>query len=138
VLLLPTGSSERLTADKWGVGPTAVALKQVGPWTYGALANHIVSFSGEENRANINATYIQPFVAYITATKTTFGLNTESTYDWEAGQWSVPVNITVSQLLRSGRQPLQLQAGVRYWADGPPGGADGWGARLGVILQFPK
>ena len=41
-------------------------------------------------------------------------------------------------MLKLGRQPLQLQAGVRYWADGPTGGADGWGARLGVILLFPK
>ncbi len=138
VLLLPTGSDERLTADKWGVGPTAVALKQVGPWTYGALANHIVSFAGKEDRADINATYLQPFVAYVTATKTTFGFNTESTYDWEATQWSVPVNFTVSQMLKVGRQPLQLAAGVRYWVDGPVGGADGWGARLGITLLFPK
>jgi hypothetical protein len=138
VLLLPTGSSVQLTADKWGVGPTAVALKQVGPWTYGALANHIVSFAGEEDRADINATYIQPFVAYVTRTQTTFGLNTESTYDWEASQWSVPLNFTISQMLKVGRQPLQLQAGVRYWVDGPSGGPDGWGARLGVILLFPK
>jgi len=138
VLLLPTGSNERLTADKWGVGPTVVALRQTGTWTYGALANHIVSFAGEEDRADINATYIQPFISYVTATQTTFALNTESTYDWEASQWSVPVNVTVSQMLKAGRQPLQLVAGVRYWVDGPDGGADGWGARVGMTLLFPK
>lgn len=41
VLLLPTGSDDLLTADKWGAGPTAVVLKQQGPRTYGALGNHI-------------------------------------------------------------------------------------------------
>ncbi len=41
VFLLPTGTDDLLSADKWGAGPTAVALKQAGPWTYGALANHI-------------------------------------------------------------------------------------------------
>ena len=33
VLLLPTGSDPLLTGDKWGAGPTAVVLKQQGPWT---------------------------------------------------------------------------------------------------------
>ena len=33
VFLLPTGSDDLLTADKTGIGPTAVALKQEGRWT---------------------------------------------------------------------------------------------------------
>ena len=66
VLLLPTGSEDRLTADKWGLGPTAVALKQEGPWTYGGLVNHIWSVAGDDDRDDINATYLQPFLAYTT------------------------------------------------------------------------
>jgi hypothetical protein len=46
VLLLPTATDEILGAEKWGIGPTAVLLKQSGPWTYGALGNHIESFAG--------------------------------------------------------------------------------------------
>src|SRR5215468_418510 len=33
-------------------------------------------------------------------------LNTESTYDWKAKQWSVPVNVMVAKLLKAGTQPL--------------------------------
>jgi len=66
VFLLPTGSDRLLTADKWGAGPTAVALRQQGPWTYGALANHIWSFAGNDNRADISATFLQPFLSYTT------------------------------------------------------------------------
>ena len=138
VFLLPTGSDELLTADKWGIGPTAVALKQAGPWTYGALVNHIVSFAGDDDRADINATYVQPFLAYVTATSTTFGLNTESTYDWEGSQWTVPVNLTVSQMLKLGSRPIQVAAGVRYWADGPETAPEGWGGRLQITFLFPK
>jgi hypothetical protein len=43
VFLLPTGTNRLLTTDKWGVGPTAVALRQQGPWTGGLLGNHIWS-----------------------------------------------------------------------------------------------
>ncbi len=34
VLLLPTATETQLGAEKWGAGPTGVALRQEGPWTY--------------------------------------------------------------------------------------------------------
>ena len=106
LLLLPTATDDLLGGDKWGIGPTAVVLKQQGPWTYGALANHIESFAGDSDRADVSATFFQPFVTYITQSKTTFALNSESTYDWEGSDWSVPVNVVVSQLLQVGKQPV--------------------------------
>lgn len=138
VFLLPSGSDELLSAEKWGAGPTAVVLKQEGSWTYGALANHIWSFAGDDNRADISATYLQPFVVYITKTYTSFMLNTESTYDWKNEQWSIPINATVSQMLKIGGQPLSIYAGARYWADSPEAGAEGFGFRTGVTFMFPK
>ena len=65
-------------------------------------------------------------------------MNTESTYDWEAEQWSIPINLTISQLLRIGKQPISLSAGARYWAESPDSGPEGLGFRLGVTLLFPK
>ena len=41
--LIPTATEEVLGSGKFGLGPTAVLLKQEGPWTYGILANHIWS-----------------------------------------------------------------------------------------------
>jgi hypothetical protein len=138
VFLLPTGSDDRLTADKWGAGPTGVALKQKGPWTYGTLANHIWSFAGSGERREVNATFVQPFLTYITATKTTLGVNTEATYDWKSRQWAVPLNFTVAQLLAVGGQPISVGIGARYWANGPESGPHGWGLRLNFVLLFPK
>jgi len=138
VLLLDTASDDVLGADQWGAGPTGVVLKQAGPWTYGALANHIEGFSGPAGRADVSATFLQPFVTYITATQTTFGLNVESTYDWQGDQWSVPVNVTVSQLLKLGGQLVQVGGGVRYWAESPENGAEDWGFRVQATLLFPR
>jgi hypothetical protein len=139
VLLLPTGSEDRLTADKWGLGPTAVALKQENGWTYGALANHIWSVAGDDDRNDISATFLQPFLSYTTKTFTSFTVNTESTYNWKSEAWSVPVNFMVTQMLKVGDQPLTLQAGARYWAESPENaGPEGWGFRFAVTLLFPK
>lgn len=138
VLMLPTASDSVLGGDKWGAGPTFVGLKQEGPWTVGLLANHIWSFAGDSDRSHVNATYLQPFLAYVTPTKTTIGLNVESTYDWRSDQWSIPINFTVSQLLKLGEQPVQLSAGARYWAESPDKGPEDWGFRLQFTFLFPK
>ena len=137
VLLLPTATDDLLGAEKWGAGPTAVLLKQEKGWTYGVLANHIWSFAGESGRADVNATFLQPFVSYTTKTFTTFGLNTESTYDWENSQWTVPLNLTVAQLLKIGGQPVQFTLGVKYYAEKPDNGPE-WGLRFAITFLFPK
>ena len=137
VFLLPTGSEDLLSVKKWGAGPTGVALKQDGPWTYGLLANHIWSFAGS-GKQDVNATFVQPFVSYTTPTAWSFTLNTESTYDWEHEQWAVPINAVVSKVTKLGDQLVSFGAGVRYWADGPEGGPHGWGLRLMVTLLFPR
>lgn len=138
VFLIPSGTDDLLGGEKWGAGPTAVALKQTGPWTYGILANHIWSFAGSDDRADVNSTFLQPFLSYTTADAWTFALNTESTYNWVTDEWAVPINATVAKLVTFGEQPVSLTAGVRYWAESPEGGPEGLGLRLAVTFLFPK
>jgi len=136
VLLYPSATDSSLGGGKWGAGPTFVVLQQQKGFTYGALVNHVFSYAGWGDR-DVSTTFLQPFVSYTTKTQTTFGLNTESTYDWENSQWTVPINVTVSQLLKIGSQPVQLQIGGRYYAEKPDGGPD-WGLRFGLTFLFPK
>ena len=136
VFLYPTGA-QAFSSKKLGAGPTVVALKQQSGWTIGMLANHIWSFAGPSGNQDVSATFLQPFLSFTTKTYTTLGVNTESTYDWVNSQWTVPFNLSVTQLLKIGGQPLTLQAGYRYYADAPDGGPD-WGLRFTFTLLFPK
>ncbi len=138
VFLFPTGSDDLLTTDKWGVGPTVVALAQRGPWTYGALANHIWSFAGDDDRDDLNATFIQPFLSYTTPTAWSFTLQTESTYDWENEQWSIPIAGIISKVTNIGGQTVSFSGGLRYWAESPDSGPEGLAFRAVVTLLFPK
>jgi hypothetical protein len=136
VLLYPTATERTLGSGMWGAGPTAVVLKQENGFTYGLLANQIWSFAGW-GTTSVNATFLQPFVAFTTKKYTTFGLNTESTYDWNASQWTVPVNLSVTQMLKVKGQILSLQAGYKYYAEKPEGGPrDGF--RFAITLVFPR
>ncbi|WP_242479021.1 transporter [Lamprobacter modestohalophilus] len=138
VLLLPTGSDDLLTADQWAAGPTAVALRQRGPWTLGTLTNHLWSFAGDDDRADINTTFVQPFLSYTTPTAWTYTLQSESFYDWEEGEWLVPVRAVVSKLIRVGKLPVSIAGGVNYWAESPAGGPEGWGGRITFTLLLPR
>jgi hypothetical protein len=136
--LVPTATHDLLGGGKWGAGPTAVVLKQIDGWTVGALANHIWSFAGDDERSDISSTFLQPFISYTTSDAWTFGLNLESTYNWETEDWSVPINFTVAKLTKISEQPVSFTVGVRYWAASPDSGPDGIGVRGVVTFLFPK
>lgn len=137
ILLLPTGTDTALTGGKWGAGPTVLALRQEHGWTYGILASHTWSFAGDGDRGYVNSTFLQPFLSYQFPSATTVGLNTESIYDWRARQWTVPVNLFVSQVVKMGGHPVSFTLGGRFYTEGPSGGPD-WGMRFVITLLFPK
>jgi hypothetical protein len=137
-LLIPTATDDLLGSKKFGVGPTLVVLKQQKGWTVGTLMNHIWSVAGPDTRPSVNSTFIQPFISYSTKTAWTFSLNTESTYNWTAEQWSVPVHLSASKLLRFGTQMVQVGGGPRCWATSPGGAPKGCGFRAVVTPLFPR
>lgn len=136
-LMYPSATEDLLGTGRWSAGPTAVALQQRGSWTYGLLINHLASFAGDDDRRDVNATFLNPFVSYITPTKTTFTASPELTFDWESHQWVAPLNLIASQLLLLGKQPIQVGVGGRVYADGPSGGPE-WGLRVSLVFLFPK
>ena len=138
VLLFPTATESLLGAKKWGAGPALVALTMRGPWTIGMLANHIWSYAGDSDRQDISNTFIQPFVAYTWPNAWTFSVQSETTYNWDTEKWAVPVNAAVSKLVRWGRLPVSLQAGVGYWAESPNSGPEGFRFRLQANFVLPK
>lgn len=138
IFLLPTATDSLLGAKKWGAGPTAVALTMRGPWTMGALGNHVWSFAGDSDRPDISNTFLQPFVAYTWPSAWTVSLQTESTYNWKIEKWSVPINAAVSKLVRWGKLPVSLQAGVGYWLESPETGPEGFRFRLQANFVLPK
>lgn len=139
VFLLPTGTDDALGTEQWGAGPTAVVLKQAGPWTYGMLANHIWSFAGDGDRSDVNASFLQPFLSYTTKEAWTYTLNTESTRNWEANEdeWTVPVNVTATKVLKLGDQLVSAGGGARWYVAGPDTAPD-WGLRFILTFLFPK
>jgi hypothetical protein len=140
VFLLPATSDPFLGTEKWGTGPTGLILKESGPWTFGALVNQIWSFAGEDDRTDVNQTFLQPFLAHNWPTGYTLTLQSETSANWEApdgDEWTIPINLIVSKVVKIGKKPMSVGGGVGYFVDSPEGGPD-WKLRTVVTLLFPK
>jgi len=138
ILLLPTATENLLGAKKWCAGPAAIAITMRGHWTLGFLANHIWSYAGDSDRPYISNTFAQPFAAYTWPNAWTVSAQTETTYNWNTEKWSVPINAAVAKLVRWGKIPVSLQAGVGYWLESPETGPEGFRFRLQANFVLPK
>lgn len=139
VFLVPTGTNDFLTTKKFGIGPTAVALKQVKGWTIGALMNQIWSVAGDDNRSDVNQMFVQPFVAYNWKSGAGVGLNAEWTQNWEGSNSTVWLNPVFTAVTSIGKQKTQFLFGPRFNLAAPTSNAKadlGW--RAGMVFLFPK
>jgi hypothetical protein len=138
VFLLPTATDDLLGTEKWGAGPTAVLLRQIGPWTYGALANHIESFAGKGGRADISSTYINPFFSRVFHGGWTLGLQLEHTIDHENDQDTGQCSVFLSKVQQVGSQMFSFTIVPKYWYEDSASSPEGFGFRFSVSILFPR
>ena len=142
VAQLDTATHDRLGQGAWGVGPTAVALHLGKTWVYGALINNVWSVAEESGRSNVNQMLVQPFINYNLPNSPGRYLTFAPiiTADWEADsdqRWVVPLGLGIGQIMRFGKQPVNLQGSAYYNVETPDNGAS-WQLRLQLQLLFPK
>jgi len=138
VFLLPSATDARLGTEKFGIGPTAVALIQPGKWSFGLLVNQVWSVSGANDRPDVNRTYIQPFLHYNLGSGLSLGASAEATGNWEAKEqkWSSTVLFNVSKVTVLGKRPVNFKI-----ASGPTFGPEegpNWRFRFVANFLFPK
>jgi hypothetical protein len=138
VLLLPAATNNSLGSEKFGIGPSAVVLTQPGNWTIGVLFNQIWSTSGANDRANVSATFLQPFANYNLGSGLSVGVSLEASGNWKADQtWTAPLLFNVSKVAMLGKRPVNFLVGAGPTVASPTGGAN-WRFRLAAIFLFPR
>ena len=140
IFVLPTATDEKLGSEKWSAGPSAAALTIQGPWLYGALINNVWSFAGDDDRDDVNAMLIQPFVNYNLPDGWYLTSSPVITANWEADSdntWTVPVGGGVGKIFRIGNQPMNGQIQAFYNVEKPAVVGD-WTLRLQLQFLFPK
>lgn len=138
VFQIPSASSDALGQGKWGAGPAAAAQWTGDTWTFGALINNIWSFAGSGSRAAVNQMQLQPEINYTFKDNPNRYLSFSPTItaNWEASgsnRWTVPVSLGLGQLVKFGKQSVNLQA-TAYYNVVAPTGAGNW--TLEILAQF--
>jgi hypothetical protein len=139
-VVFPSGTDKTLTAGKYSLGPTFVALTIEGPWVLGVLVNNVWSVAGKSNRDSVNAMTLQPFVNYNFAGGWYLTSSPIITANWETGhgdRWTVPVGGGFGRVFKMGDQPVNMQLAAYYNVARPTGAAD-WQLRAQAQLLFPK
>lgn len=135
-VILPTATNQFLGGKKWGIGPSVVVLTQINGWTIGGLGNHIFSVAGDENRSDINATFLNPFFGYNWKSGSGIIINSEYTHDWENDLDIFVVTPTLTAVTKFGSQIVSFAIGPRiHFA---PETRPNYGVRAAVTLVFPK
>lgn len=135
----PTATDPTLGTEKWSAGPTAVALRQSGPLTIGALLVQIWSFAGAADRSDVSQFLVQPFVNYQLSGGWYLSSAPIITANWEANsgnQWTVPIGGGGGKIFNIGQQPVNVRLEAYSNVEVPKGGPD-WAAKFTFQLMFP-
>lgn len=136
--LVPTGTNDFLTTKKWGVGPSALVLKQVNGLTLGFLVNQLWSFAGDKTRSDVSQMFLQPFFAKNFKSGAGVGFNAEITSNWKASTTITFLNPIVTAVSKLGKQPISMGVGPRIPISGPKDQRADWGLRGVLTFVFPK
>lgn len=136
--LLPAATNSALGTEKFGLGPSIVALTQPGKWTLGGLANQIWSVSGANDRPNVNQMFVQPFANYNLGGGLAVGASLEATAYWKAEQkWVSPLLFSISKVTLLAKQPVNISMAAGPMVAGADDGAS-WRFRLVVVFLYPR
>lgn len=135
---VPTATSSRLGAQKWGLGPAAVVVYTPGKWVVGGLVSNLWSL-GDGSEAT-NQLLIQPFINYNLSDGWYLTTSPIITANWNATpseRWVVPIGGGVGKIFRLGKLPINASLQAYYNTVETTVGPD-WTLRFQIQLLFPK
>jgi hypothetical protein len=121
---LPTATND-LGSDRWTLGPEMLIAKSYSKGLYGVFPNHQWDVAGSGDR-NISLTTIQPLFVYLPGGGWNLGTGPAITYDWEAEQWTVPLQFNFGKTVVWDGRPWKLSAEVNYYVEKPDAFGPEW------------
>jgi hypothetical protein len=134
VVLAPIGSNA-FSGKQFGIGPSAIILKQQNGWTYGGLINQIW---GTKQNGTISQMLINPFLTYNWKSGAGITAAFDITQNWVADETNIYFIPMFSGLTSFGNQKISLAIGPKLNIVAPKGQKSDFGLRAALVLLFPK
>lgn len=134
VVLVPTGS-DALSAGQFGIGPSAIILKQQNGWTYGGLVNQIW---GTKSQNAFSQMLLNPFLTYNWKSGSGLTAAFDITHNWKTSESNIYFSPMVSGLTSLGKQKISLAVGPRINVSADEAVKSKFGIRASLVFLFPK
>jgi hypothetical protein len=115
ITTLPTATND-LGTDRWTLGPELLIGKASPSSVYGLFPNHQWDIGGSGN-TDISLTSIQAFYTYLPGGGWNVGSGPTITYDWEAEQWTVPLQINAGKTVAINGRPWKFSVELNYYVE---------------------
>lgn len=140
-LTMPTATDDDLGAEKWSLGPAAIALYSSPKMTYGLLAQNWWSIAGDDNREDVSLMNIQYFFTYQISKHWGFVTAPTISANWKAdsdNKWSIPVSAGLAYSFMAGKVPCRVLVEPQYFVVQPDDYGAEWNIRIALAMVLPK
>ena len=133
--VFPTATDEILGQGKLQAGPAVMYFLLGKIWTFGTLAQHWWSITGDENRKDVNKTDIQYIARRQIPDGWSIGMGPTISINWEAekeNRVTFPIGLGVTKTFRVGGTPIKIRFEPQYSIIKPELYGTEWNIRLQI------
>lgn len=131
VATVPTASSSVLGAGQWAVGPEILLGKVSEDYVIGILPSHQWDVGGWGD-SQVNISSAQVFATYLPGGGWNVGTAPIMSYNWDSGEWTLPLNLSFGKTVMWGDTPWKISAEINYYSERP----DAFGPEWMIGLNF--
>jgi hypothetical protein len=135
--VFPTASERTTGQGKFQVGPAAAIAYAPARWLVGVLAEDLLSFAGADDRPDVHALVLQPFVTYQLGRGWFLRSQPRFVFDWENGTRLLPLDVGAGRVFRIGGQNVSCFV-APSWFRTVNGAGPRYGITFGVSLLYPN
>jgi hypothetical protein len=128
---VPTATSDDLGTEQWTLGPEALLGFLTKDYVVGVFPSHQWDVAGSGNR-DVSLTTLQAFAVALPGKGWNIGTNPIINYDWEAEEWTLPLNLSGGRTVILGSRPYRFALEVNYYVERPDAFGPVWMIGLNI------
>ena len=134
---LPTATDSDVAGKQWRFGPELLLAKFEKWGLYGFFPSHQWNAFGWSDTP-YNTSQLQLFLKFLPGGGWNIGTAPIMNYDWQADEWTIPLQLAVSKTTKIGKMPLKLELEVNYYVDQPDVFGPQWMVGFNVTPVVPN
>ncbi|MCL5779109.1 hypothetical protein M1105_19275 [Limibaculum sp. FT325] len=134
---LPTATDSDIAGKQLRLGPEALFAKFEDWGLYGVFPSHQWDVAGWGD-GYYSTSQMQLFLNFLPGGGWSHGSTPIMNYDWRSGDWTIPLNFTVSKTTQIGGLPVKLQVELNYYIEQPDAFGPQWMIGFNITPVVPN